>query len=110
MKCEDVLDMFQRTGPGAEVARRAADEHLAECEDCRNAAHALGVLRADRDLSIPPVSAGAFGRAIHAATSPRGRARDALPRRRMFWLGAVSGAAIAAGVLAAVIIMRPLVI
>jgi hypothetical protein len=110
MKCEDVLDMLQRTGAGAEGARRAADEHLADCEDCRNAAHALAVLRADRDLSIPSASAGAFARAMHTATSPRGRPRDALPRRKTFWLGAVTGGAIAAGIVAAVMIMRPLVI
>jgi hypothetical protein len=107
MKCEDVLDTLQRTGAGAETARRAADEHLAGCEDCRNAAHALAVLRADRDLSVPAASVGAFARAMHAAASPRGRPRDALRRRAMFWLGAATGAAIAAGVAVVVMFMRP---
>jgi hypothetical protein len=109
MKCEDVLSTLQGGGAGAEAARRAADEHLASCEDCRNAAHALAVLRADRDLLIPPASDGAFARAIHAATSPRSRP-SGRPRRTVFWLGAATGAAIAAGIAAAVMIMRPLVV
>ena len=110
MKCEDVLSILQRLGPGAEAARRAADEHLADCEDCRNAAHALAVLRADRDLPIPPPAEGACGRAIHAATTPRERRRETPAPRKLFWLGAVTGAAIAAGIAAAVILMRPLLV
>jgi hypothetical protein len=108
MKCEDVLSMLRRTGAGA--ARRAADEHLADCEDCRNAAHALAVLRADRDLPVPPASDGAFERAMHAATMPRDRRRPMRAPRTWFWLGAASGAAVAAGIAAAVLLLRPLLV
>jgi len=109
MKCEDVLDALQRTGASAELARRAASEHLATCESCRNAAHALAVLRADRDLLIQVPSEGAFRRAILAATSGRERGRGAAPRRATFWLGVGAGAALAAGIAAGVMILRPLV-
>jgi hypothetical protein len=107
MKCEDVLDAVRRAGPGAEAERRAATEHLAGCESCRNAAHALAVLRADRDLLIEPPSEGAFARAVEAAAS----ARELFSRRRRapFWLGVGSGLALAAGIAGAVLILRPLV-
>jgi hypothetical protein len=106
MKCEDVLSILQTTGAGTEAARRAANEHLADCEDCRNAVHALAVLRADRALPLPPVGEGAFARAMHAAATLRDRPQRARAPRTWFWLGAASGAAIAAGIAAAVIVMR----
>jgi hypothetical protein len=106
MKCEDVLSILQRNGARAEAARREADEHLAHCEDCRNAAHALAVLRADRDLPLPPIDDGAFARAMHVATSLRDRPQHGRAPRTWFWLGAASGAAVAAGIAAAVFILR----
>jgi len=101
MKCEDVLSTLQRDDARAELAKRAASEHLARCEDCRSAAHALAVLRADRDLPIPLPSEDVFRRAIGAAvTGP-------LPSRSGFWLGVGVGAALAAGLALAVIVFRP---
>ena len=110
MKCEDVLSMLQRTGAGAEAVRRAADAHLADCEDCRNAAHALAVLRADRDLPVPPASDGAFAQAMHAAVVPLERRRPSRAARASFWLGALSGAAVAAGIAGAVLLVYPLLV
>jgi hypothetical protein len=105
MKCEDVLIALQRTGDVADLAKRAAAEHLARCEECRTAAHALAVLRADRDLPIPLPGDDVFERAVAraaagAATAP-GRFREAHPRRT-FWLGAGVGAMAAALAIAAI--------
>jgi len=105
MRCEDVLTVLQETGPAHELARRAASEHLSSCEDCRNAAHAFAVLRADRELRIEPPSDDALRRAVLAAASRQ--ARDQ-PRRANFWLGVGVGAALAASVAAAVFMLRPL--
>ena len=105
MKCEDVLTILQGSAPGNEVARRAAGEHLSSCEDCRNAAHAYAVLRADRDLLIDPPSDDALHRAVVAAAAQRAREQ---PRRATFWLGVGVGAALAASIGAAVLLLRPL--
>ena len=73
MRCEDVLAVLQRTGSSSDLARREATEHLASCEECRNAAHALATLRADRDLPIARPRDGAFQDAIRAAVSANAR-------------------------------------
>ena len=105
MKCEHVLTVLQRAGNSSDPARREATEHLASCEDCRNAAHALATLRADRDLPIERPRDGAFQDAIRAAVSASSRTT---PRRSGFWLGMGVGAALAASVaVAAVMMLRP---
>ena len=105
MKCEDVLMVLDEGRPGNELARRAAGEHLSSCDDCRSAAHALAVLKAERNLPIDPPSEDAFRRAIVAAAS---RQESERPRRATFWLGVGVGAALAASVAAAVVMLRPL--
>ncbi|HET8697998.1 MAG TPA: hypothetical protein VFO94_10955 [Gammaproteobacteria bacterium] len=102
MKCEDVLSVLQRDG-SSELARRAATEHLARCEDCRNAAHAFATLRADRDLPIPLPGDDVFRRAIAAAVGSQ-RA----PSRSGFWWGVGVGAALAASLVLAVLAFGPL--
>lgn len=101
MKCEDVLSVLQREDAGADLPKRAAAEHLARCEDCRNAAHAFAVLRADRDLAIALPSDDVFRRAIAAAAA--GRA----PSRQGFWLGVGVGAALAASLTLAILAFSP---
>jgi len=101
MKCEDVLSVLQRDDARGDLAKRAATEHLARCEDCRNAAHAFAVLRADRDLPIPLPGEDVFRRAIGAA------ATGPAPSRSGFWLGVGVGAALAAGLALAVVVFRP---
>ncbi|HEX5045837.1 MAG TPA: hypothetical protein VFX89_01855 [Gammaproteobacteria bacterium] len=101
MKCEDVLSVLQRDDGRGDLAKRAAAEHLARCEDCRNAAHAFAVLRADRDLPIPLPSDDVVQRAISAAAS------GAPARPSGFWLGVGVGAALAAGLALAIIAFRP---
>lgn len=105
MRCEDVLSVLQRTGSASDLARHEATEHLASCEDCRDAAHAVAMLRADRDLPIQRPRDGAFQGAIRAAVSANARFT---PRRTGFWLGVGVGAALAASIAAAAIVMlRP---
>lgn len=102
MKCEDVLSALQRDDAHAELAKRAAAEHLAHCEDCRNAAHGFAVLLADRDLPIPLPADDVMRRAIAAAASgPR-------PSPSGFWLGVGVGAALAAGLALAIMTFRPI--
>src|SRR5262249_42098706 len=101
MKCEDVLSALQRDDTHSELAKRAAGEHLARCEDCRNAAHAFAVLRADRDLPIPLPGDDVFRRAIGAAVA------GPAPSRSGFWLGVGVGAALAAGLALAIVMFRP---
>jgi hypothetical protein len=104
MKCEDVLTALQRTDASGELARRAATDHLARCEDCRNAAHALAVLRADRDLPIVIPGEEIYERAIVAAA----RGAPQLPARAGgFWGGLAVGAALAAGLAVAIVTLRP---
>jgi hypothetical protein len=106
MKCEDVLAVLQRNGSASDLARREASEHLASCEDCRNAAHAVAMLRADREMPIQRVRDGAFQDAIRAAVAANARVA---PRKTGFWLGVGVGAALAAGIAAAAVMMlRPL--
>jgi predicted anti-sigma-YlaC factor YlaD len=73
MKCEDVLTVLQRNGSASDLARREASEHLASCEDCRNAAHAVAMLRADREMPIQRVRDAAFQDAIRAAVAANAR-------------------------------------
>ena len=101
MKCEDVLSVLQRDDARGDLAKRAAAEHLAGCEDCRNAAHAFAVLRADRDLPISLPGDDVLKRAIAAAASRP----PAAPSR--FWLGVGVGAALAAGLALAIMTFRP---
>jgi hypothetical protein len=102
MKCEDVLAVLQRNGSASDLARREASEHLASCEDCRNAAHAVAMLRADREMPIQRVRDGAFQDAIRAAVAANARFA---PRKTGFWLGVGVGAALAAGIAAAAVMM-----
>lgn len=98
MKCDDVQCLLI-DGPDAGDAegRRSAMEHLADCESCRDAQFAAGMLRAERARSVPPPSPGAFERTIAAAT--RGVPRE-LPRpvpvgrRGGFWTGLTVGSGV----------------
>ena len=101
IKCDDVQSLLIDGYEARDGAwRRAAMEHLAECQSCRDAQYAAGMLRAERARPIPPPSPGALERAIAAAT--RSAAREiALParvqRRSGFWAGlAVGSGAMAA--------------
>ena len=107
MKCEDVTMVLQRPGSGAELDRRAAADHLLGCEDCRDAAFATAALRAEREALIHVPADHALERAIAAATAHAGRSARPAPRRPAFWGGVGVGAALAAGIAVAVVMLRP---
>lgn len=100
MKCDDVQSLLiDGYDIGGAEDRRAAMEHLAGCESCRDAQLAAGMLRAERARFVPPPSPGAFERAILTATRGVARqpVRPAAPSRRGFWAGlAVGSGAMAA--------------
>lgn len=107
MKCEDVSMVLQRPGSGTELDRRAAADHLLGCEDCRAAAFATAALRADREALIHVPADQALQRAVASATAHAGRSAHRVPRQPAFWRGVGVGAALAAGIAAAVIMLRP---
>jgi len=104
MKCDDVQTLLiDGRGDGDRAGRRAAMEHLASCERCRDAQYAAGVLRVERSRAVPGPTPGAFERAMAAAVgaSRQPPSREALPparapRGRGFWAGAAVGAGSAA--------------
>jgi len=102
MNCDDVQSLLiDGYGSDDAGARRGAMEHLAECEPCRDAQLAAGMLRAERARSVPPPRPGAFERAIAAATRgaavPAPAAAAPSARRGGFWAGlAVGSGAMAA--------------
>src|SRR5690606_20076845 len=60
MNCDDVQSLLiDGYGSDDAGARRGAMEHLAECEPCRDAQLAAGMLRAERARSVPPPRPGA---------------------------------------------------
>lgn len=107
MKCEEVRDMLARLDSAeSSLQQRFAYEHLRGCTTCRDAVHAVHVLKAEATRLVPRSSDGAFERALLAA------ARSADPMRRRdrnsFWGGAALGGAIAACLGAAVLLVVPL--
>jgi hypothetical protein len=102
MKCEDVIQDL-RSGT---VPLGAALDHLAECEHCQSARHAVVALEAERERSVPRLAEGAFERALLRATQPPQRVNRG---GRGFWLGTVVGGALAASVAVAVTVwwVRP---
>lgn len=102
MKCEDVIEDL-RSGA---VPLGAALDHLAECEHCQSARHAVVALEAEREQAVPRLAEGAFERALLRAAQPAQRVSRGA---RSFWLGTVVGGALAASVAVAVTVwwVRP---
>jgi hypothetical protein len=101
MRCEDALGLLQiADGSAATPERRRAAEHATTCASCADALRALQALRAERARPVP-VPAGAFERALVAATRRPVPARS----RTTFWLGAAVGAAAAAAVTIAALLV-----
>lgn len=106
MKCEDVLQAFAAGRKNhATLEYQRAEAHLHNCEPCCNALRAVNVLAAERHVPVPPIERGAFERVVRAATQHSQGARHGRPG---FWIGAAAGAALAAGVALAAVLVWPL--
>lgn len=104
MNCEYVQDLLLDGGEADASLRRAALEHLSECQDCRDAQYAVAALHGSRLQRIPPPTPGAMERAIAAAVGSSaagdgahhdGRIRRA-GARSGFWSGVAVGGSLAA--------------
>lgn len=105
MKCERIVELL--TGAvedGTAEERRIASEHVAACEDCRQAVAAVHALRLASLAPVPTSRPGAFERAMAQATRQPARAGRA---RAPFWLGVGVGVALAASVAVAVVMFMP---
>jgi hypothetical protein len=105
MNCEHAVDLL--TGPANEVTaadRRLANEHVAQCADCRSAVMAVHALRLASLTPVPAARPEALERALAVGSSAVGIARPPLGR---FWLGMCAGAALAASVAMGVVWFAP---
>jgi hypothetical protein len=103
-QCEEFFDELtpwaHEPDPGTPLAR-----HLKACPECRDALSAARALAAERVRPLPEPADGAFERAMRAAlrTEPQQRKSGT----RVFWTGVSAGAALAASVVLAVLMLRP---
>lgn len=105
MKCEIAVELLTQSADRRTAEeRRSAADHAARCEECRSTMEAVRWLGAEGLVAVPPPSAGAFERAMAAATS---RPAHIEPTRRPFWAGMGVGAALAAGIALAVVSFAP---
>jgi hypothetical protein len=105
MNCERAVEVLThvegRAGVGQDLDH--AKLHLAACAACRDSVAAVRALRVDAGRSVPPPSPDAFERALDAAIGRVAPSRRLAP----FWMGTGLGAALAAGIAAAVILLAP---
>ena len=108
MRCEAVIELLDGTRSATATEKQDALEHLVGCAHCSRIWTAIEALRADRDTLIPAPSEGSLQRAVQrAATQAEPVARYA--PRRLFWrgVGVGVGGALAAGLIVAVLMLRP---
>lgn len=106
MRCEDVLETLERHLEDQDsVEYRRAEKHLAACDFCRHASHAVAALREEQRRPVPPPRRDALVRAVRGATERPPRVGSG---RRGFWAGVVAGGALAAGIAVAVVLVWPL--
>jgi hypothetical protein len=104
MKCERALEILEQNAGRLETERALAEEHILTCGDCRAVYRAVQHLRADAEALPPPPAAGAYERAMRAATRQPPTVR---PRRPGFMFGAAVGGALAASVVLALVWALP---
>lgn len=103
MNCDTALDIvIGDRDPAGEPERREADLHVRDCADCGAALEAIGILGLERAAEVPEPPAGAFDRAVRAAVSAHSAAA---PRRRSFAGGMLAGAALAASIALAIVVV-----
>jgi len=105
MNCQDIANLLDDSEIlGLPPARQAeVDAHVASCESCAHEWRAARALYSWRDLPTVSTRPGFFAEVMRQATRP-GVARV---RRNAFWTGAGIGGALAAGIVIAVMSVRP---
>lgn len=108
MRCEDIGQLLHGKRPASAAEHAEAVAHLAVCADCRAAQAAIEALQSDRDLPIRVPSEGSLRRAVLRAVQ-LGERDTGRGSKRIFWRGVSVGAAaaLAAGLLVAVLLFRP---
>lgn len=105
IKCERAVELLTQSADSENAAeRRVAAEHAATCDSCRCAVEAVQYLRAEGLSAVPHLRGEAFTLAMTAATRSPAR-REA--RVATFWSGLGLGAALAAGVAIAIVMLTP---
>ncbi len=94
MNCEDAIAKFQSTSENApsDLDSRKAMEHVAGCEDCRDALHGLEALHELQKRASVSAPEGLFGQIMQSVTA------NAKPQKTRygFWHGVGIGGAVAA--------------
>jgi hypothetical protein len=105
-QCEE---FFNELSPMAHEAQPDSPlgRHLMMCPECRNAVAALHALAAERARPLPKPASGAFERAMRAALRTEPSRQQKSRSSRVFWAGVSAGAALAASVVLAVLMLRP---
>jgi anti-sigma factor RsiW len=105
IKCERAVELLTQSADSENAAeRRVAAEHAAACDACRYAVEAVQYLRAEGLSAVPRMRGEAFAHAMAVAT------RSAAPREARvatFWSGLGIGAALAAGIAIAIVMLMP---
>jgi hypothetical protein len=105
VNCERVVALL--TGPiddASAAERRIAAGHAATCPECRDAVTAVHALRLSSLAPLPTAPPGAVDRALSMSAGMHSPLRNGDSR---FWLGMGVGAALAAGVVLAILVLAP---
>lgn len=102
MKCEDMVEYLADGAGPPRALQRAVAEHAASCDECRHALRAVQALHGERERAVR-IPRGGLERAL------AGSARPAAARSNgtVFWWGAGAGAALAASITLAVLVLWP---
>jgi anti-sigma factor RsiW len=105
IECERAVELLTQSADSENAAeRRVAAEHAAACDACRYAVEAVQYLRAEGLSAVPRMRGEAFAHAMAVAT------KSAAPREARiatFWSGLGLGAALAAGIAVAIVMLMP---
>jgi len=106
MNCERAVELLTGGADAAsEADRRAADDHVSRCADCRGAVMSVHALRLAGLVPVPPHTPDAVERAVAVAAGSG--AGEKAPAGR-FWLGVGVGAALAASLAVAIVVLAPM--
>lgn len=102
MKCEDIIAKAQSGESGLvdEAERRLIAEHIAGCDECQDAVHGVKATQLMRNQPTMNPAKDLFGSVMASVAQ---QTENTGTHRQGFWLGAGTGAAVAATLFAAVV-------